>query len=255
MLIADLGYFVPGSFKQINEAQAYFISRYKADTNIYDVDTNCKLDLLALLENKSSLVHEVFLGKEAKIKVRIICHKLSTEQSAARRRKANALAKAHGYKSSQRNQKLLDWSIFITNIPEEKICGEYIGHIYRVRWQIELLFKLYKSHIKIETLKARNNSSRVLCELYAKLCAIIIFHYISGCTKLDGSTEISLIKALIEFKNRSRELFYIINRPLTKLYHFLRNLTLSWSKFCLKDRKRKKRISTLSTLRSITVMS
>ncbi|MCZ6918978.1 MAG: hypothetical protein O7C60_00555, partial [Rickettsia endosymbiont of Ixodes persulcatus] len=46
---------------------------------------------------------------------------------------------------------------------------EHIMIIYRARWQIELLFKLYKSHAKIENLKGRSKSARVLCELYGKL--------------------------------------------------------------------------------------
>ncbi|BET35583.1 hypothetical protein wScaTNS_07960 [Wolbachia pipientis] len=72
----------------------------------------------------------MLLGKETKIKVRIICQKLTEEQSIIRRRRANRLAKSHGYTSSQKNQKLLDWSIFITNVPENKISAEQVLIIY-----------------------------------------------------------------------------------------------------------------------------
>lgn len=58
----------------------------------------------------------VLSGKEAKLPVQIVCHKLTDKQSVARRKKANLLAKGHGYKSSQKNQSLLQWSIVITNI-------------------------------------------------------------------------------------------------------------------------------------------
>jgi hypothetical protein len=44
----------------------------------------------------------------------------------ARRRKANRLAKSHGYTSSKRNKKLLNWSIFITNVPESEISAEQV---------------------------------------------------------------------------------------------------------------------------------
>ncbi|MCM1002699.1 IS4 family transposase, partial [Wolbachia pipientis] len=135
LLISDLGYFVPSSFKQINETGAYFISRYKSDTNIYDIEANQKIELLECLEGKLFLEREVLLGKEAKIRVRIICQKLTEEQSIARRRKANRLAKSHGYTSSRRNQELLNWSIFITNVPEDKISAEQVLTIYRARWQ------------------------------------------------------------------------------------------------------------------------
>ena len=43
LLISDLGYFVPASFIQIIELGVYFISRYKADTNIYDLSLRKKL--------------------------------------------------------------------------------------------------------------------------------------------------------------------------------------------------------------------
>jgi hypothetical protein len=253
LLIADLGYFVPGSFRAISETGAYFISRYKADTNLYEAENDSKLDLSKLLENKSFMTRDVLLGKEARLPVRIICHKLTDEQSAARRRKANLLAKGHGYKSSQRNQQLLQWSIFITNIPESKVSAENIWTIYRARWQIELLFKLYKSHIKIEVTKGKTNASRVLCELYAKLCATLIFHGISSCTELQQGREISLTKAFLELKKRGRELFLILNQKLSKLQDFLKKLISDWSKFCLKDKRRKTRLSSLNMLRSITI--
>ncbi len=182
LLISDLDYFVPSSFKQINEIGAYFISRYKSDTNIYDIETGQKIDLLEHLGDRSFLEQEVLLGKETRVKVRIIFKKLTEEQAMARRRKANRLARSHGYTSSQRNQKLLNWSIFITNVPKSKINAEQILVVYRIRWQIELLFKLYKSNIRLD--KLRGKPYRVLCELYAKLCAILIFHGIVGCTEL-----------------------------------------------------------------------
>ncbi len=163
LLISDLGYFVPSSFKQINEIGAYFISRYKSDTNIYDIETGQKIDLLEHLEDRSFLEQEVLLGKETRVKVRIIFKKLTEEQAMARRRKANRLARSHGYTSSQRNQKLLNWSIFITNVPKSKINAEQILVVYRIRWQIELLFKLYKSNIRLDKLRGKPYYNAPIC--------------------------------------------------------------------------------------------
>ncbi len=95
LLISDHGYFVPSSFKQIYETGAYFISRYKPDTDIYDIETGQKIDLLEHLEDRSFLEQEVLLGKETRVKVRIICKKLAEEQAMARRRKANRVARSH----------------------------------------------------------------------------------------------------------------------------------------------------------------
>jgi len=72
-------------------------------------------------------------------------------------REEKRLASWHRYKSSRRNQRLLGWSIFVTNVLEDKIKSEKISSLYRTRWQIELLFKLYKSYAKIEKLKGGAN--------------------------------------------------------------------------------------------------
>jgi hypothetical protein len=250
LLIADLGYFVPECFKILSDKGAYFISRYKADTNIYDL-AGQQLDLLKILEKASSWQGDILLGKVARLPVRIVCHRLSKEQSQARRRKANLLAKSRKYNSSKRNQSLLDWSIFITNVPSSKIPLEHIATVYRTRWQIELLFKLYKSQIGIETLKGTNNSSRVLCELYAKLCGIVLFHAISNCLGTRLSNELSITKAFLEFKRRIRELLATLKKSANSLKLFLQHLLIAWSKFCLKDKYRKNKKSTLHSLKSL----
>ena len=89
-------------FKHIHEKKAYFISRYKSYTNLYDAETNQKIDLLEYLDDGDFLLKEVFLGKEARLKVRIN-YKITSEQAEHRRRKANKLAKSHGYTSSSKN--------------------------------------------------------------------------------------------------------------------------------------------------------
>ncbi len=144
----------------------------------------------------------------------------------------------------------MNWSIFITNVPENKISAEQVLTIYRVRWQIELLFKLYKSHIRLDKLKGK--PCRVLCELYAKLCAILIFHGIVGCTEVKKNTELSLTKAFIELKRRVRELFLVLTK-INSLKVFLKKLTITWSRFSLKDKRRRARVSTLTSLNLLTI--
>ena len=122
--------------------------------------------------------------------------------------------------------------------------------IYKARWQIELLFKLYKSNIEIEHLKAKSNSYRVLCELYAKLCIGVIFHGIGSLIPFLGEgIEISPTKAILELQRRCRDLFLAIKIDVKAIENFLQALVNSWTKFSLKD---KKRVSTLSLLKSLS---
>lgn len=171
-----------------------------------------------------------------------------------RRRKANKLAKSHGYTSSSKNQKLLGWSLFITNIPETKIKAKNIELLYKLRWQIELLFKLYKSHFRLDKFQT-SNPCRVLCELYARLCAILIFHALSTCLMIKENTEISLTKTYLDFKSRAGGLFLVLQEKTANLRHFIMTFLNSWQRFSLKDRYRKTRLSTLNSLKLIHEIS
>ena len=53
--------------------------------------------------------------------------------------------------------------------------------LYRGRWQIELLFKLFKSHGKIDKWTSQKKW-RILCEIYAKLLAMVIQHWLLLCS-------------------------------------------------------------------------
>lgn len=100
--------------------------------------------------------------------------------------------------------------------------------------------------IQIAHLSKTIKSSTLLCEFYAKL-RVILFHALANCIKLKQKDEISLTKAIIEFKNQSRELFLLLNTLIYKIKIFIEKLIMAWSKFSIKDTHRKKRISTLST--------
>src|SRR5207253_4961551 len=59
-----------------------------------------------------------------------------------------------------------------------------LAALTRCRWQIELLFKLWKSGNGLD--KSRSDKPyRVLCEVYAKMIAVVVQHWVlvAGCWK------------------------------------------------------------------------
>lgn len=88
----------------------------------------------------------------------------------------------------------------------------------------------------LKGVKGRSKPARVLCELYGKLCSILIFHGLSNCVKLANDREISLTKAFIELQKRARELFLSITGRLNDLKQCLKKLVVDWEKFSLKDK-------------------
>ena len=49
--------------------------------------------------------------------------------------------------------------------------------LMRMRWQMELLFKLWKQHGQLDTSRS-HKPWRVLCEVYAKLLALLMQHWL-----------------------------------------------------------------------------
>jgi hypothetical protein len=175
LVLRDLGFFRIDSLKRIEEKEAYYLSRYFLSTNLY-IKGN-KRDLLKFLESQK---HLTIIDKEVQISMK----KFSTRLIAIRvsddvyNQRVRSLKKAYQQRRKTPKEstlKLQRYVIFITNIPKEMIEAKYIGTIYRLRWEIELCFKRWKSIFKIDRLTGINGN-RTLCFIYAKLIAILLFN-------------------------------------------------------------------------------
>ena len=146
----DLGFFKQGVFAEFKQKEAYFISRYQTQTALYwQTDDQQRIALAHYLGNtmENEIDLPCLLGQKARVPIRLVCQRLPQKVAAERRRKAKQKAKADGRRviPTKRTLQLLDWAIFITNVPAEMLCVKQITLIYRLRWQIELIFKLWKS--------------------------------------------------------------------------------------------------------------
>ena len=149
LIIRDLGYFVLDVFNQIDKEQAYFLSRFKYNILVFDANTNEKLKLDTCLKNNKHLDLEVFLGKQKSVKCRFVAIPLSDEIANERRRKAkNSRNKKTNH--SKEYLYLLGYSIYITNVSKEIWTISNITQAYKTRWYIEILFKSWKSNLKMK---------------------------------------------------------------------------------------------------------
>jgi Transposase DDE domain len=62
-------------------------------------------------------------------------------------------------------------------VPAERLTLQEALVLGRARWQIELLFKLWKSQGSIDESRSAR-PGRILCELYAKLLAMVVQHWV-----------------------------------------------------------------------------
>lgn len=180
LTIVDLGYFCLDAFGAIADKSAYFLSRYFYPTALLD-KFGKRIDLEALLRKQTGNRKEVHvkLGCRAQHQVpcRLIILRNPAEVTEKRRRRAKAHAKKRGTTLSQTYLFLLGWTLFVTNAPATMISRKHVYDFYRIRWQIELIFKLWKSYCGLNYILGWRKE-RVLTELYAKMIAIVIVHFL-----------------------------------------------------------------------------
>ena len=120
---------------------------------------------------------QILLGVKEQVPCRILAVRVPDDVANERRRKMNETARDKGKTLSERVLKLADWNVICTNIPSELLTLEEGFVLMRTRWQIELVFKLWKSEGRIDEWRSEK-PYRILCELYAKLVVMIIQHWI-----------------------------------------------------------------------------
>ena len=93
-----------------------------------------------------------------------------------RRRRFRAAAHKKGRQVSATRLALAAWTVLVTNVPARLTLREALV-LARMRWQIELLFKLWKSHGRVDESRS-TKPWRILCEVYAKLLAMLVQHWV-----------------------------------------------------------------------------
>lgn len=174
LVIRDLGYFVLSIFKKINERKAFFISRLRHNTCLFDQNLQ-RFELLDNLCTSEVFDKWLFLGAEEKMKVRVVCIPLSEQYANERRRKLK-LNRDRRLNPSKKRLALCSWALFITNVTEDVLSAEQIKFAYKLRWRIEIVFKSWKTHFKLNTCNIISNEYFSEIIMYTRLINILIFY-------------------------------------------------------------------------------
>ena len=177
-----------------------------------------------------------------KVPVRVLYYRLPPDVVQERRRKARKEAKERGKTCSQHTLDWLDWVFFITNAPESLLHLDQVATVYRLRWQIEILFKVWKQEMDWGSM-GKWRLARILCQFYARCLALLLFHRL--IEKYHGilDPEISWQKAIRVLKRKVQPLIEIVFHQFRGLLGFLKRFDRDIRRFA---RKTKRRIS-LST--------
>lgn len=182
LLIRDLGYISLEFLETIESKLAYYLNRIKSNVNIYQQDKNgCFVPLnLEKIESKmrrskiKTMGFEVYLGEEKKVKSRVIIEILPKDVIEEKLRKAKRAAQREGRDLGKDTIGRIGLNIFVTNLSEEDLPNEMVRDLYRLRWQVELVFKVWKSLAKIDQTKKDVKCERLECHIYGKLIWVFL---------------------------------------------------------------------------------
>jgi hypothetical protein len=207
LFIFDLGYFKIKAFDLISQAGAYFLSRLNHQTNLYEGDTPglSPLDLVEFLKETPFDIIEkaIFIGEKERVPSRLIAVRLPDAIVNERRRVARKKAKEKGYTPTAAHLFLLAWNLFITNVPSDIWTPGTVVKAYPIRWQIELIFKSWKSHCHLAIINA-NKKETVLCYLYGRMLLVLLtyalYPQVRSALWMKKHRELSLLKFVSHFQ-------------------------------------------------------
>jgi hypothetical protein len=172
LVLRDLGYFKVKILKEIADKGAYFLSRYLYKTAIYNEQKE-RINLLEYLRKHKMLDISVYIGYEVKLPVRLVAIPLQQEVYSKRKMKLRQ-NRDKRLKKTKEQLELLEWEIFITNVPDSVWNTRAVAKIYDIRWRIEIIFKAWKSHFNLRVM-TKGSRYHIETLIYAKLIWITLF--------------------------------------------------------------------------------
>lgn len=181
LCIRDLGYVTMPYLQGVIKAEAYYLNRlhpsmkpyYMKGGKLQPIDWK-KIDTLMRKNRLPHLSLEVFLDKKKKVRARMLIEAIPEHVAEKRIKDAIVAGKRkNGYNPTKEYRIKSHYNIFITNVPENMMPLSEVSKFYHLRWQIELIFKTWKSISSIDKVK-KVKRERFECQLYAKLIWILL---------------------------------------------------------------------------------
>jgi IS4 transposase len=222
LYIRDLGYITPIYLKAVIEKQAYFLNRMPPQAVLHTLNNesirweNIKRKFEKTGAN--ALDMDILLYEREPVKCRLVIEPVAETEYKRRLKAAHQSAKKHGVGITYEHKIRCRYNAFITNVSRKILPLEKIRKIYYLRWQIELVFKTWKSTFEIHKIK-KVKTDRMECQLLAKLLWVLLNWRLFQCSnqhvkKYSPKTGVSLIKFFKRCGQYSHSLRLVILRRI-----------------------------------------
>lgn len=228
--IGDLGYFSLEKLAHDSQTGVFWITRWKFKTTIWD-EREHLLDLVEVLAapTQNQLDLPVQVGGNQQVTCRLLASRVPQEVADQRRQRIKDAYRKKGRQPSEKLLRLAAWSIVLTNVPCSQLSLKEVLVLLKVRWQIEILFKLWKEYLSIDQWNSQN-PWRILTEIYAKLLIALLFHW-TTLFNFWNYPDRSLFKAVRIFQKYITSLLFNLDN-LNNLIAILQRLSACYTKAC-----------------------
>jgi len=240
LYIRDLAYATTIYLEKIIEKKAFFLNRLKTQIGVYLIG-NQELDWKNLdnkfkKSNADILDLDVLIHQDKKIPCRLIIQKVSEREYQKRLKTAEMKAKSNKLGLTDLHKIKMKYNTFITNVDRKDLSADKIRKTYYLRWQIELVFKTWKSFFKINEVK-KVRKERLECQLLANLIWILVNwrffqagnQYVSSIDKSKGVSVLKFFKKCQKYRESLRN---IIQNP-KKLKRWIKDVFFDHIEMCI----------------------
>lgn len=152
LVLRDLGYFTIRTLERLVEAGVHFPSRLRSEVLLCNPESGQPLYLARLLKKGERLDRMVCIGENGLL-VRLVALPVPQEVGDRRRHQSRRDCRAN---PSRDRLYLMDWNLFITTPDADTWSLDQVAAVYRLRWTIEIIFKAWKSHLRLEELNTHS---------------------------------------------------------------------------------------------------
>jgi len=234
--LTDLGYFSLDRLQELHGHGVLFLTRVSVNTRFRDTAGRVWTAAAFLGQQTGATIEvPIQLGLEQRLPCRLLALRAPPEVVAQRRERLRKHLRRRGRLHRDR-WALAEWTYYVSNVPAEQLSAPEAWVLARCRWQIELLFKLWKSEGRVDESRSAK-PWRVVCEVFAKLLGMVVQHWLLlvGCWSYPDR---SLRKASRTVRRHSWSVALgLTNRHL--VYGLLLNLQRCLTKGCRVNRRRR----------------
>jgi hypothetical protein len=243
LVLRDRGYFSYSEILRHISCGADCILRHKMKNIYLQPDSGEPIQLTKLLKKNKFLDLIVCLNNSQKTKVRLIAQPVP--ESVANERKRKAKLQMRGHNPSKEVLELMEYTIYITTITDKAFDFKKIDEIYGLRWKIEIIFKIWKSHLSFDKIHTVSNIQLLLI-FHARFIMIVLYSnylyvpYFKMIKEEKHNRYLSMMKFIKYLMNNQLELTILVQevklmRDTTTKNEIVRKLI----RYCAYDKRKR----------------